>query len=233
MTGGPLSDPEPDPDVKPDSHPATLDYQRLRLRFRKEGDLRWISHRDLARTMERVVRRAGLTLRMSAGFHPKPRLAFPSALAVGIAGQDEVVELELAAPVAPREALARLNAAAPPGLTLFAVQPLAAGAGKARVRAMTYQFPVPPDLRTQVQQAIAQLLARPTLPVQRAGRPEPINMRADLEALEWCADGVRFRIRAAQHASLRPRDLLQALGLAELEQQGYFLTRSAVELTPQ
>ena len=96
---------------------------------------------------------------------------------------------------------------------------------------MTYQFPVPPERRPQVEQAIEQLLADSTLLVRRDDRSEPVNMRADLESVEWCDDAVRFRILAAQQASLRPRDVLQALGLADLEQQGYFLTRSEVELT--
>jgi len=68
---------------------------RVRVRFRKRDDLRWISHHDLARTFERWLRRAGLPLRRSAGFHPKPKLSFPSALALGIAALDEVMEFEL------------------------------------------------------------------------------------------------------------------------------------------
>jgi radical SAM-linked protein len=219
--------------VNPDPHPPTTDRQRLRVRFSKDGDLRWISHRDLARTMERMARRAGLALRMSAGFHPKPKLAFPSALAVGIAGRAEVMELELVSPVDPHEVLTRLRAEAPAGLAVSEVLSVAAGQGKARIRTMTYQFPVPPERRQHVEQAIAQLLAQPTLLVRRNDRPAPVDMRADLESLEWCDDTVRFRIRASQQASLRPRDVLQALGLAELEQQGHFLTRSEVELTAQ
>ncbi len=96
---------------------------------------------------------------------------------------------------------------------------------------MTYQFPVSQQRRQQVEQAIEQLLAGSSLWVRRDDRPEPVDMRADLESLEWCDGVVRFRIRASQQASLRPRDVLQALGLAELEQQGVFLTRSEVELT--
>ena len=102
--------------MHPDSPPIASDRQRLRLRFSKQGDLRWISHRDLARAMERMVRRAGLVLRMSEGFHPKPKMAFPSALAVGIAGRAEVMELELACPADPDEVATRLNSQAPPGL---------------------------------------------------------------------------------------------------------------------
>ena len=58
---------------------------RVRIRFRKQDDLRWIGHRDLMRCCERWFRRAGVALRRSEGFHPKPRMSFPSALAVGIA----------------------------------------------------------------------------------------------------------------------------------------------------
>jgi radical SAM-linked protein len=193
--------------------------------------MRWISHRDLARTVERLLRRAGLVLWMSEGFHPKPKMMFPSALALGIEGQAEVMELELVGPVDPRDIETRLNAQAPPGLVISQVQVLDRGQGKARVRAMTYQFPVSQQRRQQVEQAIEQLLAGSSLWVRRDDRPEPVDMRADLESLEWCDGVVRFRIRASQQASLRPRDVLQALGLAELEQQGVFLTRSEVELT--
>ncbi len=66
--------------------------QKLRIRFRKTGDLRLISHRDLARAFERLFRRADLPLAMSQGFHPHARINFPSALALGIQGEDEVVE---------------------------------------------------------------------------------------------------------------------------------------------
>jgi radical SAM-linked protein len=218
-------------DVCLEAPSAPPDRQRIRLRFRKHGDMRWISHRDLARTVERLLRRAGLVLWMSEGFHPKPKMMFPSALALGIEGQAEVMELELVGPVDPRDIEARLNAQAPPGLVISQVQALDRGQAKARVRAMTYQLPVSQQRRQQVEQAIEQLLAGSSLWVRRDDRPEPVDMRADLESLEWCDGVVRFRIRASQQASLRPRDVLQALGLAELEQQGVFLTRSEVELT--
>ena len=56
---------------------------RYRIRFGKTGLLRWIGHHDLQRLWERLLRRADLRLSMSQGFHPKPRINFPSALALG------------------------------------------------------------------------------------------------------------------------------------------------------
>jgi radical SAM-linked protein len=203
---------------------------RYRLRFRKQDDLRWISHRDLVRVVERMVRRAGLALRMSAGFHPKPKLMFPSALAVGIAAQAEVLEFELAAPLEPSEIQRRLNAQAPPGLEVFGVETLAAGEPKAQIRRLTYEFPVPSARHAEVERAMAQLLASDSLLVEREGRAPAINLRPQLTALGWRGDAVEFQIAAGPATTLRPRDVLAALGALDLEQQGSVLTRSAVEI---
>lgn len=89
---------------------------KVRFRFRKEGDLRFVSHHDLMRLFERLLRRAALPVRHSSGFHPKPRLVFAHALGLGIAATNEVVEIEFTEPVSPETVLARLNAAAPLGL---------------------------------------------------------------------------------------------------------------------
>src|SRR5687768_8295132 len=104
--------------------------QRIRIRFRKEGDLRLISHRDLLRTLERLFRRADLPLGMSEGFHPKPRMSFPSALAVGIEGTNEVMELELCQERTAEQVLEVLTPHLPPGLTINTLEVLPPGAKK-------------------------------------------------------------------------------------------------------
>ncbi len=182
--------------VSTETSPHPPDYQRLRIRFRKEGDLRWISHRDLVRVIERLCRRSGLVLRMSEGFHPKPKLRFPSALALGIEGQGEVLELDLVVPVEPAQLAPRLNQLAPPGLVVTHVDVLTAGQRKARACSMHYQFPVPPARREQVAEVIASLLAAPAYPIERAGRSEPIDLLANLADLHLDGDRVCFALRA-------------------------------------
>ena len=66
-----------------------------RIRFRKTAALRLISHHDLMRCFERMLRRAGLPFHSSEGFNPKPRMVFALSLGLGIVGADEIVELEL------------------------------------------------------------------------------------------------------------------------------------------
>ena len=92
---------------------------KLRIRFRKGGDLRLIGHHDLMRCFERMLRRADLPVHWTQGFNPKPRLAIALSLGLGIIGCQEVAELELDAPLEPEDAKRRLHSEAPAGFYSF------------------------------------------------------------------------------------------------------------------
>jgi radical SAM-linked protein len=208
--------------------------QRVRIRFRKEGDLRWISHRDLVRALERLFRRMGLRLSMSEGFHPKARMSFPSALGLGIAALDEVMEFELAEHIEQAPLAERLAALAPPGLVVFDVQVLPENTPKMKIVGMSYEAPVPPERRAAVACAIEQIHAQEQWPVERDDRSAPLDLKADLESLDL-AEGpqgpvVRFRVSPTREATVRPREVLEAVGLGDLEHTGHYLTRTRVEL---
>jgi radical SAM-linked protein len=205
---------------------------RVRLRFSKQGDLRWIGHRDLARCFERWFRRAGLPLGMSEGFHPKPRMSFPSALAVGIAGLEEVLELELSEPLSGEELSARLAPHALPGLVVSAIAVVPPGSKKAQLCRVEYQIEVPPQCQAGLAERIAQIRAAGSWPVQRPNRPQPVDLCAVLQELSFDQHTLRMRLRAGQEGGAGPRDVLAALGLADLEQQGACLVRTLVELQP-
>src|ERR1700761_2900055 len=123
---------------------------RVRIRFRKEGDLRLIGHHDLARAWERTFRRAGLALRMSEGFRPKPRMVFASALAMGVVGADEVLDVELAEPRSADELVSVLAARLPEGLAINSLDLLPEDAPKSRVEQVTFELEVPVERREAV-----------------------------------------------------------------------------------
>jgi radical SAM-linked protein len=208
--------------------------QRVRIRFCKQGDLRLVGHRDLARLLQRLFRRAALALAMSEGFHPKPRMSFPSALAVGIEGLDEVMEVELARAHTADDLLARLRAHVMPGLDFRSVDVLPQGPKRqrARVGSVTYQIAIPAARRVDATGRIERLLACPACPIVRAGRDEPIDIGESLEALALDVGVLSMRFRVTQRAGPGPRDLLAALGLDDLEPRGACLRRTAVEVLP-
>ncbi len=204
--------------------------QRIRIRFCKQDDLRLISHRDLLRTLERLFRRAGLPLGMSEGFHPKPRMSFPSALAVGIAGTDEVMELELCEEWAAEKVQAALTPYLPPGLVINSLQVMPPGSKKAQVRFVRFELSVPEERRAETAIRIEQLCQEQTHIVQREEGRGPVDVRSYVDSLELVDGCLQMRLRVTGEGAARPREVLQAVGLDDLETQGLYLSRTAVEL---
>ena len=69
--------------------------QRLRIRFTRDETLKFIGHLDMARTWQRIARRANLPLAYSEGFNPQPRLTFAAALQVGCTSDHEELDMVL------------------------------------------------------------------------------------------------------------------------------------------
>ena len=203
---------------------------RLRIRFTKSGDLRWISHRDLARVWERLLRRAGLQLAFSEGFNPKPRISFPTALALGIEALDEVVELEIVGEFDLATIEASVLKQLPDGMKLLEMRPLEAGLGKARFIAATYRAQLPPELVEPTIAAAEQLRARETIEIERdqktivCGTQDP---HFDVQVKEGY---LVFSLPAIAQGSIRPLELLTCLGLSKLLEDGTLLQRTAVLL---
>ena len=89
---------------------------RLRVEYCKQGRLALLSHLEVARALERAVRRAGLPFAVSQGFSPHMRIAFGAALPVGIGGTCELFDLLLVRYVAPDAAVKALREASVPDL---------------------------------------------------------------------------------------------------------------------
>jgi radical SAM-linked protein len=209
---------------------------RYRIRFAKTGLLRWTSHRDLARLWERLVRRARLALSMTEGFHPKPRIGFPSALALGISGIDEVVELDLAEPITAPELLERLTADKQPGLTIHSVQRLPADSGKAKLLRTDYQISQPdPDLGAlpvdapAVRAAIDELLGQDTVTVTRKNKPLTVHVAEQILNLQF-RDVIELSLAASEGATLKPTDVLDLIRCSDWLPHGSHITRTAVVL---
>ena len=154
--------------------------QRIRIRFSKLGRLKFIGHNDLLRTLEALFRRARLPLAMSNGFHPKVRMSFPTALALGYESTDEVLELEMHDSAEPMDIdvlLADLNRQSLEGLRFLSARLLKEGETKACLAASVFQMTVPPELRKQTAEQIERFLAESVLIVTKSNG-KPVDVRS-------------------------------------------------------
>lgn len=201
---------------------------RVRIRFGKQGDLRWLGHRDLMRCCERWFRRAALPMAFSEGFHPKPRMTFPLALAVGIAAENEVLELDLAEPLSGTEIQRRLQRCAPQGLVLGSVE--SPVTGKAKVIGVEYCGLMPQSLVEVLPQRIAQFLDSDSSVVSRGPERTPVDVRPLVESLRLEGGRLHMRLAVGANGSAGPREVMSALGLPDAERDGAVWSRTDVIL---
>ena len=92
--------------------------QQVFCRFAKGEAVKYISHLDLMRALERGMRRARLPLEHSQGFNPRPRVSYASALSVGHTSEAELMVIGLSRPMDPTALRETLNASLPEGLQI-------------------------------------------------------------------------------------------------------------------
>ena len=100
------------------NHPSVPGKIRVRVRFSKTGDLRYLSHRELMTAIIRAVRRADIPVAYSQGFHPSPRVSFGPPLNVGMSGKGEYFDMELRPGFRINDMKETLNRLLPEGLSV-------------------------------------------------------------------------------------------------------------------
>ena len=185
--------PPPVPTARPRRAPASERVARLRFGFAKTGSLALISHLDTLRLLERALRRSGLPVSFSGGFHPLPRLQLALPLPLGVEGHGEWLDLEFTAPLDADAARRALTAVLPPEFRLLGVQmvPVASPSLSQELVAAQWSFRLLPDAASPLappkpadwQRAIEGLLAAPALiwrDTDKKGRPRERDCRAAL-----------------------------------------------------
>jgi radical SAM family uncharacterized protein/radical SAM-linked protein len=198
--------------------------QRLRFRWVRRGDLRYLSHLETLTAWNRALRRAGVPVAYSQGFHPKPRFSFGSALPVGVSSEGEYADALLIEAWEPAVFVERLNATLPEGLSVCGAweAPLRTRALMASIVACDYALEVPHPLCNgcgpTLQERVNALLAREALFVERTTKKgkkqldiRPFIAHLGIECIGPQGATLRLRLLIREGGSARPSDVLAAL----------------------
>ncbi len=185
------------------------------LSFSREGAVAWIAHLDLMRSFERAFRRAGLPLRWSQGFNPRPSLVFALPLGVGLECEADLLEIELCEKIPVESLPEKLNAQLPPGL---------------RITKACLPEPHTKSLMNLVEEAVYRFSARGAglawkklaekaeageeILVERKSKGKIRQLALFPLILGWevlSDDEFRLRVKAGSRENLRPDLCLQAL----------------------
>lgn len=208
---------------------------KIRLRFSKTGPLRLLSHHDLMRAAERMLRRAELPFRSTQGFHPTPRFVFALPAPLGAECLNEVVELELLTPLEPDDVRARLNAVAPEGLAFRRAREVPLKV-TAMVRSVKYTLSLPMGLADATEAKVVELLSAEKVWVERQiPNPRRLNVRPFVEylSIEHSFAGywwLEMFLWVTPAGTARADEIIRLVGLEAHHRAGALLTRIAVEI---
>jgi radical SAM-linked protein len=199
--------------------------RRVRVTFATDDSVKYVGHLDMARAWERAIRRSGLPLAYSQGFHPQPRIQFAAALPLGFTGEAELVDIYLTAAVEVDEALARLGAALPAGVHVLHVEDVGRGAPALQtlVDRACYRVEVEsPDPESVFEQRLQAFMARADAWRERRKGKEmarydlrPLVLELAYRGRSGLGQTFDSLMRNAPGATGRPDELLAELGLAE------------------
>jgi radical SAM-linked protein len=216
----------------PAAPPPAPVAQRLVIRYAKRGRMRFASHRDVARAIERGVRRGGLPVAFSAGFTPHPKISYAGGAPTGTASEAEYLEIALTGVCSAPDVRDRLDAALPDGIDVIEVLELAdapGGAGALRLEGSQWRVVLPGVAPGEAARAVQAFLAAESIVVERLTSKGPrqldaraavVTMALDRRAAQEADAGDTALRMAVRHVTpaVRPDDILAALSkVAALE----------------
>jgi radical SAM-linked protein len=196
--------------------------QRLRIRFSRGEEIKYISHLDIIRLWQRAINRAGIPLSYSSGFNPHPRISLALALAMGVTSEAELMDIELDKFVSPHAFTSAITLQLPRGIAIdgvFNTAPTMPSL-QSQVRQAEYAVSIVTDkAKNEIESILNALLDKETLPWQhqRDTGPHKYDLRVlidDLWLTDWrpgrCTIGMR--LRCDNNGAGRPEQVAAALG---------------------
>ena len=196
--------------------------QRLRIRFKRGKEIKFISHLDIMRLWERALRRAQIPLAYSEGFSPRPRISLAAPLSVGVTGEAELMDVFVTRNISPHWFTNAISRQLPPGIEILEVHPIALGIPSLQSQVRYAEYKVEVETKKELKEmesALSSLLAKKNLPWhhQRDTGQRNYDLRTlidDLWLVDWCHSSctLGMRLRCDNSGSGRPEQVTTALG---------------------
>ncbi|WP_346622593.1 TIGR03936 family radical SAM-associated protein [Blastococcus montanus] len=203
---------------QPEGPPPPPTVQKLRIRYAKRGRLRFASHRDLARALERALRRAQVPMAFSAGFSPHPKISYIGAAPTGSASEAEYLEIGVAIRCDPEAVRVALDAALPADVAVLEVVEAQEGTGSLaeRIDTSVWRVELPDVALDELQPAVEKFLASDVVTVAKRTKnglkdidARPAVARASVGEEAGCA--ILHMVVRQVTPAVRPDDVLAAL----------------------
>ncbi len=188
----------------------------IRIRFGKEGMLRWIGHLDVLRTFQKIFRRAGIPMVFSKGYSPHPVMSFALPLGLGLSSEGEYLDAAVEDGADPEAMLAALRAATAAELPVYSlcVLPEKAENAMASVGGAVWKVTLPENMPAErAKTALKAILGREAiiLPKKTKTREIELDIRPMIHEAAVEGGAIVMTLAAGSRANLAPEMVLDLL----------------------
>ncbi len=207
---------------------------KIRIKFFKQGDMKFIGHLDVMRYFQKVIRRADVDIRYSEGFSPHQLMSFAAPLSVGLTSNGEYVDIDVNSTGSSAEMIRRINQVSVEGIQVLSYKRLPEKAANAMsiVAAADYTLQFRPGYEPEDEtnwfQEFASFLASPSIPVSKKTKKgeREIDLAPLIYKAETCVcpvpeekqeergaaevPGIFLRLSAGSAANIKPELALDA-----------------------
>lgn len=194
---------------------------KVRIKFSKEGPVRFIGHLDIMRYFQKAIRRAGIDIAYSTGFSPHQIMSFASPLSVGHESCGEYFDVELNSITDTEDIKMRLNRTMAEGIQILQVAVLdeTEGNAMASVAAADYliSFRDSVSLPDDWKEKLTAFYKKDKIPVikkTKKGERE-IDLKETIYQLEIREDQVYMLLDAGSGSNMKPGFVLETFCTAE------------------
>jgi len=197
------------------SYQSPITKLRVRIKFTKECDMKYISHLDLLRLLMRAIRRANIPIAMSQGYSPHPKISFSHPLPVGIGSQAEYADLDLYQPIKLEELILNLNRVLPEGIKILQANfvPIKPKSLTALINRVFYKI----ELKDKEILNIDDLLAKQEIWIFREvkGRRKQINIRNFIDQITLHKQELLVSFKVDNGKTIKISEFLNAISVKE------------------
>ncbi len=191
--------PLPSPEERAPADNGSDATARLRLRFAKQGAMRFLSHLELLTVFTRAVSRGNVPILFSQGFHPHPRFSFATATSVGVESLAEYMDMFVSPRITADEILQRLNQALPRGLRILEAQLIEPKSPSLStlIDGTRYRITLGESWSGKLNELCGTFLERDSFVIQRKkkGTVQSIDLRQELIELTPCGSALELTAR--------------------------------------
>lgn len=203
---------------------------KIRIRFSKQGQIKFIGHLDMVRYFQKVMRRAEVDVAYTEGFSPHQKMSFAAPLSVGVTSRGEYFDLEVNSTGTSLEMLERINNENVEGVEVLSYKLLPEDAKNAMSIVAGADYIV--YTKDYSKEDITAFMAQNEINVLKKTKKSEkiVDIRPLIFEMDLCDEGIFMKISQGSAANLKPELVMSTLAEFTGKQLSAFMAYERVDM---